>query len=571
VLLETVTVNAVDSAAVFSTNTLTAGYFYRLEVAGFQQWFFPTVPLAQADAEFSTTDGFVTTADGNSDLLVVYSAVIGGPPVASTVTNAQDVLWGTTFNPSHEYSFDVIGNGSTIGFVVDDNFYGDNLGTLTVDIVQIAVEVCETLPPISQGVVTTSNSGNFPSTASYSCDPGYELLGSPTRTCNPDGSWDGTAPTCAGLACDALASPANGTVSTSNGGTYPSTASYTCDAGYALEGSPTRSCTPDGSWDGTAPTCLALAIVDDFSDGLADGWTEVDNEGVTETYTVIGQAYRLEAAANGTPGNPPRAGANRLGAGEVYSDFAMAVDVVDFDATAGNVFGLFARQNNIGFATTDGYVLGYNVSTTNFFIDRIENEQPVSPLALVAVGLNSSSDYRFVFEGSGTALTGTLYELPDLAEPIAQISGNDGTYTSGHPGLFVFDFSGGSSGAGATFDNVAFGDPAVDPDGDGLFDGFEIAYGLNPVVGGQQVDDPDLDGLDNLAEQAAGTNPNNADSDGDGFDDGMEVASGTDPLDELNFPVAVPLLGPWSLSLLAVLLGMAGAVRLREPHVSRCS
>src|SRR5262249_8010222 len=56
-------------------------------------------------------------------------------------------------------------------------------------------------------------------------------------------------------------------------------------------------------------------------------------------------------------------------------------------------------------------------------------------------------------------------------------------------------------------------DPSLDADGDGLPNGWEIAYGLNPF---SAADDdgadgnPDGDGLTNLEEYNAGTDPTNA-------------------------------------------------------------
>lgn len=101
-----------------------------------------------------------------------------------------------------------------------------------------------------------------------------------------------------------------------------------------------------------------------------------------------------------------------------------------------------------------------------------------------------------------------------------------------------------------------------DTDGDGLRDGFEVTYKLDPLDNGS-VDannggngDPDGDTLTNLQEQTAGTNPKqadtdndgvrddaelrlgtnpiNADSDGDGLPDGYEINSGLNPLDNGN-------------------------------------
>jgi CUB/sushi domain-containing protein len=92
------------------------------------------------------------------------------------------------------------------------------------------------------------------STAVYYCDPGYNLSGSMTRTCQPDGTWNVPEPSCAILDCGALTDPANGSVSASPT-TYGSTADYTCNLGYGLLGTSPRTCQADGTWSGTAPTC----------------------------------------------------------------------------------------------------------------------------------------------------------------------------------------------------------------------------------------------------------------------------------------------------------------------------
>jgi Leucine-rich repeat (LRR) protein len=74
----------------------------------------------------------------------------------------------------------------------------------------------------------------------------------------------------------------------------------------------------------------------------------------------------------------------------------------------------------------------------------------------------------------------------------------------------------------------------LDSDGDGMPDGWELAYGLNPFVDDAE-EDLDEDGLSNLEEFLRGTLPNNRDSDGDGYNDGREVIQGTDPNDEASF------------------------------------
>ena len=52
--------------------------------------------------------------------------------------------------------------------------------------------------------------------------------------------------------CSSLSDPPNGHVSYSGSGT---TANYTCDSGYTLNGNGTRVCQTNGTWSGSAPSC----------------------------------------------------------------------------------------------------------------------------------------------------------------------------------------------------------------------------------------------------------------------------------------------------------------------------
>lgn len=118
---------------------------------------------------------------------------------------------------------------------------------------------CGTLSNPAQGSVSApvTTLGND---ATYSCNPGYLLSGnggSPTRTCQAAGTWSGTAPTCQPRDCGALTNPTNGSVSApvTTYTSTPTTATYSCNPGYDLVGSPTRACQTSGTWSGTAATC----------------------------------------------------------------------------------------------------------------------------------------------------------------------------------------------------------------------------------------------------------------------------------------------------------------------------
>ena len=55
--------------------------------------------------------------------------------------------------------------------------------------------------------------------------------------------------------CGLLSHPANGTVDLSDGTKFGATATYSCDAGYDMNGISTRDCLSTGLWSGVEPTC----------------------------------------------------------------------------------------------------------------------------------------------------------------------------------------------------------------------------------------------------------------------------------------------------------------------------
>ena len=57
---------------------------------------------------------------------------------------------------------------------------------------------CGGLNGPENGGVDVSNT-IFDSTATYSCNDGYNLVGDTTRTCLASGSWSGDDPTCEGI------------------------------------------------------------------------------------------------------------------------------------------------------------------------------------------------------------------------------------------------------------------------------------------------------------------------------------------------------------------------------------
>eukprot|EP00118_Oscarella_pearsei_P002855 m.11939 g.11939 ORF g.11939 m.11939 type:complete len:2352 (+) comp23692_c0_seq4:198-7253(+) len=115
---------------------------------------------------------------------------------------------------------------------------------------------CGSLTAPSKGTKTGSST-TFGAVISFSCSQGYVLTGSPARTCLSTGSWSGSQPTCTLVDCGTLAAPALGS-KTGTITTYGGTISFQCLSGYVRSGSSSRTCQSDGTWSGTQPSCLIV-------------------------------------------------------------------------------------------------------------------------------------------------------------------------------------------------------------------------------------------------------------------------------------------------------------------------
>ncbi|WAR13229.1 SVEP1-like protein, partial [Mya arenaria] len=107
---------------------------------------------------------------------------------------------------------------------------------------------------LTNGNVITSTGTQFEATASFSCSNGYFLTGSPDATCNATGQWDSLLPNCTIHDCGEL-NLTNGNVITSTGTQFEATASFSCNDGYFLTGSPDATCNATGQWDSPLPNC----------------------------------------------------------------------------------------------------------------------------------------------------------------------------------------------------------------------------------------------------------------------------------------------------------------------------
>ncbi|XP_067369242.1 E-selectin-like isoform X2 [Channa argus] len=96
------------------------------------------------------------------------------------------------------------------------------------------------------------------STCSFSCNAGFDLQGANTIRCTEDGQWSTAIPTCEAISCLILEAPENGNITCSNHTpVYNSQCSFTCNQDYLLEGHELLTCDQHGNWTGERPTCKA--------------------------------------------------------------------------------------------------------------------------------------------------------------------------------------------------------------------------------------------------------------------------------------------------------------------------
>lgn len=212
-----------------------------------------------------------------------------------------------------------------------------------------------------------------------------------------------------------------------------------------------------------------LFFSDNFNDGndTSPAWIRYDPIGShpqipdQAVYTFPNGGYRIQTPPSPLPTQvgPGRAGSFRP---EVYTDFYVAVDVVNWDDTKDQAIGILARCTQIGLGQTDGYAMTYQVPDHDIDITRFVNEDTSPEAGGLSIPLDAEDavtlvpghSYRFTFSGRGPTLTARVYELPDTVHPIMSASGTDATFPGGQCGLLVFDnTSAANDTADATFDN----------------------------------------------------------------------------------------------------------------------
>ncbi|XP_060604256.1 CUB and sushi domain-containing protein 3-like, partial [Ruditapes philippinarum] len=117
------------------------------------------------------------------------------------------------------------------------------------------IKDCKSPPDLENGNVSTTNGTTYESVSTFTCDLGFTLEGDDSTKCTENGTWTIYNTSCIINDCHSPIGPINGNATAINGTTYLSIARYVCDKGFDLSGSDTTICQANGSWSGTIPTC----------------------------------------------------------------------------------------------------------------------------------------------------------------------------------------------------------------------------------------------------------------------------------------------------------------------------
>ncbi|KAK7501886.1 hypothetical protein BaRGS_00006972, partial [Batillaria attramentaria] len=180
-----------------------------------------------------------------------------------------DDVWGSTCIHSCDYGYELRGSSSVT--CESDRTWSNSLPS------------CERRScypwtnPFSNGRMSCTNSNKYASVCSFSCNPGYRLVGSSRNTCNGNRQWSSVWPRCDVVRCYLPSTFENGNRRCSGADAddvWGSTCIHSCDYGYELRGSSSATCESDRTWSNSLPSCeLSQApVLEACRVSVTDSW-----------------------------------------------------------------------------------------------------------------------------------------------------------------------------------------------------------------------------------------------------------------------------------------------------------
>ncbi|XP_068090442.1 sushi, von Willebrand factor type A, EGF and pentraxin domain-containing protein 1 isoform X2 [Hyperolius riggenbachi] len=185
--------------------------------------------------------------------------------IADFCEKPSEVLYGIleSINKAKFVSGTIVSFKCTEGFILNTTGRIEclrggewNPSPLTIQCVPVR---CEKPPEIKNGDIS-GNNYSFDAVVAYSCNKGYYIKGEKKRTCQASGGWSGRLPTCHPVSCGQPPELENGVVESKTGDVFEDEVTYSCKPGYKLVGNPKRVCQSNKQWySESVPTCVLLS------------------------------------------------------------------------------------------------------------------------------------------------------------------------------------------------------------------------------------------------------------------------------------------------------------------------
>ncbi|XP_043209139.1 sushi, von Willebrand factor type A, EGF and pentraxin domain-containing protein 1-like isoform X2 [Amphibalanus amphitrite] len=264
----------------------------------------PTTRTCQADGQWSAHDPICKLV--NKDLFCV-----GSPNITNARHNASYDL--STFDLNTTLYYSCYPGYQSRGMFSEAKclMYNDTAKWFGPDM-HCDPKHCPPPRSIEHGQLE-SNCSAYLCRASYQCDQGFELVGRANTYCQSDGTWQPSElPTCTPVQCSPPRTPLYGRVEVKTT-TVSSIVHYSCQPGYVLVGSVARTCQPDKRWSGDEPVCQVLTEIKCPMPGpLHNGWIGGNSTLVNSQITFhcnkdtvrVGQSESATCSSNGGWSHP---------------------------------------------------------------------------------------------------------------------------------------------------------------------------------------------------------------------------------------------------------------------------
>ncbi|XP_052500473.1 sushi, von Willebrand factor type A, EGF and pentraxin domain-containing protein 1 [Budorcas taxicolor] len=242
----------------------------------------PSCNAIHCDPPQPIENGFVEGADYSYGAMIIYSCFPGFQVAGHAMQTCEESGWSSSIPTCVPID---CGLPPHIDFG-DSTVVRDGQGYFNQEDDMMEVPHVTPHPPHHLGTVAKiwgnkkgspamhSAKFRYNTLVSYGCNPGYELLGNAVLICQEDGTWNGSAPSCISIECDLPVAPENGFLHVTET-TTGSAVQYSCKPGHTLVGSDIRLCLRNREWSGASPRCEAISCPkpNPVTDGSIQGST----------------------------------------------------------------------------------------------------------------------------------------------------------------------------------------------------------------------------------------------------------------------------------------------------------